>query len=162
MARASTKEEIEKIIKINQLEEEIEKEEKLLKSQILEYYKGNVSPESLLWEILPDYFVFKLHELLINFVHLKTNIAGDRIDFVFYVTGYLEFRVIVNICQIVDQILKANSDKWDPTSYTSEIIASVSNCLPLVKYKLTTINGSRTNFAKGKVNISKYLKNVNI
>ena len=162
MARAATKEEIEKIIKINQLEEEIQKEEEVLKKQILEYHKGNVSPESLLWEILPDYFVFKLPDLLINFVNLKTNIAGDRIDFVFYVTGYLDFKAIVNICQIVDQILKANSNKWDPTSYTSEIIASVSNHFPLVKYKLTTINGSGTNFAKGRVNISKYLKNVNI
>ena len=89
---------------------------------------------------------------------MKTNISGDRIDFSFYVTGHLSFTQIVNICQIVDVVIKSISDKWAPTSYKSEIIAQVTNVYPLVKYTLSTINYSGTGFAKGRVHLSKYLK----
>ena len=141
-----------------QLKKEIEAAEETLKEKVVNYFQGHISPEALVWEILPDYFVFKLPNLQIGFVCMKTNIAGDRIDFSFYVIGYLNLAAIVNICEVVDVILKSSSDKWAPTSYTSEVIAQVTNVQPLVKYKLSAINYSGTNFAKGRVHVSKYSK----
>ena len=117
-----------------------------------------MSPETLVWEIVPDYFNYKLPNLEIGFVCMKTNIAGNRIDFSFYVIGHLNLTTIVNICEAVDVVLKASSDKWAPTSYTSEVVAQVTNLQPLVKYKLSAINCSGTKFAKGNVCVSKYLK----
>ena len=140
-----------------QLKNQIEAAKETVKEKIVNYFQGHISPETLLWEILPDYFVFKLPNLQISFVCMKTNIAGDRIDFSFYVIGYLNLTSIVNICEVV-VILKSSSDKWAPTSYTSEVIAQVTNIQPLVKYKLSAINYSGTNFAKGRVHVSKYLK----
>ena len=140
-----------------QLKNQIEAAKETVKEKIVNYFQGHISPETLLWEILPDYFVFKLPNLQIGFVCMKTNIAGDRIDFSFYVIGYLNLTSIVNICEVV-VILKSSSDKWAPTSYTSEVIAQVTNIQPLVKYKLSAINYSGTNFAKGRVHVSKYLK----
>ena len=140
-----------------QLKNQIKAEEKV-KENIANYFQGHISPETILWEILPDYFVFKLPNLQISFVCMKTNITGDRIDFSFYVIGYLNLTSIVNICEVVDVILKSSSDKWAPTSYTAEVIAQVTNIQPLVKYKLSAINYSGTNFAKGRVHVSKYLK----
>ena len=141
-----------------QLKNQIEADEKTVKEKIVNYFQGHISPETLVWEILPDYFVFKLQNLQISFVCMKTNIAGDRIDFSFYVIGYLNLASIVNICEVVDVILKSSSDKWAPTSYTTEVIAQVTNVQPLVKYKLSSINYFGTNFAKGRVHVSKYLK----
>ena len=141
-----------------QLKSQIETPEEKVKEKIVNYFQGHISPETLVWEIVPDYFVFKLPNLKISFVCLKTNIAGDRIDFSFYVVGYLNITSIVNICEVVDVVLKASSDKWAPTSYTSEVIAQVTNLHPLIKYKLSAINYSGTHFAKGNVNVSKYLK----
>ena len=141
-----------------QLKSQIETAEETVKEKIVNYFQGHFSPETLVWEIVPDYFVFKLPNLKIGFVCLKTNIAGDRIDFSFYVIEYLNVTSIVNICEVVDVVLKASSDKWAPTSYTSEVIAQVTNLQPLVKYKLSAINYSGTNFAKGNVHVSKYLK----
>ena len=141
-----------------QLKSQIETSEKTVQEKIVNYFQGHISPETLVWEIVPDYFVFKLPNLEIGFVCLKTNIAGDRIDFCFYVIGHLNLTPIVNICEVVDVVLKASSDKWAPTSYTTEVIAQVTNLQPLVKYKLSAINYSVTNFAKGNVCVSKYLK----
>ena len=141
-----------------QLKSQIETAEETVKEKIVNYFQGHISPETLVWEILPDYFVYKLQNLKIGFVCLKTNIAGDRIDFSFYVIGHLNLTSIVNICEVVDVVLKASSDKWAPTSYTREVIAQVTNLQPLVKYKLSAINYSGTNFAKGNVCVSKYLK----
>ena len=107
---------------------------KQLKEKIVNYFQGHISAEVLVWEIVPDYFVYKLPNLEIGFVCLKTNIAGDSIDFSFYVIGHLNLTSIVNICEVVDVVLKASSDKWAPTSYTTEVIAQVTNLQPLVKY----------------------------
>ena len=89
---------------------------------------------------------------------MKTNISGDRIDFSFYVVDQLHFTAIANICEIVNVVLKSSSDKWAPTSYKSEIIAQVTSVRPLVKYTLSAIIYSGTDFAKGRVHLSKYLK----
>ena len=141
-----------------QLESEIEAAEKTLANKVFTYFQGPISPEALVWEIVPDYFIYKLPNINIGFVCLKTNISGDRIDFSFYVTDHLSLTAIVNICQIVDVVLKSSSDKWAPISYKSEIIAQVTNMCPLVKYTLSAINYSGTDFAKGRVHLSKYLK----
>ena len=141
-----------------QLKSQIETVEETVKEKIVNYFQGHISPETLVWKIVPDYFVFKLPNLEIGFVCLKTNIAGDRIDFLFYVIGHLNLTRIVNICEVIDVVLKASSDKWAPTSYTSEVITQVTNLQPLVKYKLSAINYSGTNFAKGNVCVLKYLK----
>ena len=141
-----------------QLESQIEATEKTLADKVFTYFEGPIRPEALVWEIVPDYFVYKLPNINIEFVCLKTNISGDRIDFSFYVIEHLNLTAIVNICQIVDVVLKSSSDKWAPTSNKSEIVAQVTNICPLVKYTLSAINYSGTNFAKGRVHLSKYLK----
>ena len=141
-----------------QLKSQIEAAEKTLVDKINTYFQHPISPEGLVWEIVPDYFIFKLPNLKINFVCIKTNIAGDRIDFSFYVIDHISLNSIVNICEVVDVVLKSISDKWSPTSYTSETIAKVTNINHLVKYKLSAINYSGTNFAKGNVFITRYLR----
>ena len=134
-----------------------EADEKEVKEKIISFFQGHISPETLVWEIVPDYFTYKLPNLRIVSVSLKTNISGDRIDFMFYVIGYIPLTSIVNISEVVDVILRSSCDKWAPTSYTTEVITQVANEHPLVKYTLPAINYSGTKLAKGNVHVLKNL-----
>ena len=140
-----------------QLKRQVEVGEELVKEKIISFFQGYVSPETLVWEIVPDYFTYKLPNLRIISVSLKTNISGDRIDFMFYVIGYIPLTSIVNISEVVDVILRSSSDKWAPTSYTTKVITQIANEQPLVKYTLSAINYSGTKLAKGNVRVLKNL-----
>ena len=140
-----------------QLKSQIETGEETVKEKIVNYFQGHISPETLVWEIVPDYFVYKLPNLRIISVSLKTSISGDRIDFMFYVIGYIPLTSIVNISEVVDVILRLSSDKWAPTSYITKVITQVANEHPLVKYTLSAINYLGTKLAKGNVHVLKNL-----
>ena len=110
-----------------------------------------------MWEIIPDYFIYKLPNLKIISTCIKTNNSGDRIDFSFFVIDYIDFPSIVNICEVFDVILKSSSDKWSLTSYSNKIITQVETAKPLIKYTLTTINSSGRSLAGRNVNKLKNL-----
>ena len=133
------------------LKDKIEEGEKELKLKIFSYFDAHITPDNLIWELLPDYFVYKLPHLKINSVVIKTNISGDRIDFSFYTIDYISVVVIVSICEIFDTTLRASSDKWDPVTYSHKTITQVSSSVPLIKYTLTAINYSGTRLAQGNV-----------
>ena len=134
-----------------QLETTISAQEEQLKTSISTYFGSEITPDKLVWEILPDYFIFKLPHLRIISTCIKTNNAGDRIDFSFFVIDYISFTEIANICQIVDVIIKSSSDKWNQCSYSTKIVAHTSPAKPLIKYTLTTINCSGVKFADRNV-----------
>ena len=125
--------------------------EEQIKECIFNYFQRNITPEKLVWEIVPDYFIYKLPNLKIISTCIKTNNSGDRIDFSFFVIDYLGFPSIANICEVFDVILKSSSDKWSPASYSTQIIAEVGTARPLIKYTLTTINCSGKNLADRNV-----------
>ena len=77
--------------------EEIKKEEEKLKSKIQNYY-GKITPDQLIWNLFPDFFIYKLTDLNIISVSLKTNAEGSRIDFAYYSKNRLNFNKITPIC----------------------------------------------------------------
>ena len=125
--------------------------EEQLKTSISNYFGSEITSDKLVWEIVPDYFVFKLPNLNIISTSIKTNNSGNKIDFSFFVIDYISFTEIANFCEIVDVIIKSNSDKRNPCSYSTKIIAETSPAKPLIKYTLTTINYSGVKLADRNV-----------
>ena len=116
-----------------QLKTTISAQEEQLKTSISTYFGSEITPDKLVWEIVPDYFIFKLPHLRIISTTIKTNNAGDRIDFSFFVIDYISFTEIAKICEIVDVIIKSSSDKWNPCSYSSKFITQTLPAKPFIK-----------------------------
>ena len=136
---------------VEEFKTKIQKDEETLKLKVLSYFDGYITPDNLIWELVPDYFVYKLPHLKINSVTIKTNTSGDRIDFSLFVIDYLPFVVIVSICEVFDTILRTSSTKWESASYSLENIAQVSSAISLVKYTITSVNYSGSRLAQGNV-----------
>ena len=95
----------------DKLKTKIEKDEETLKLKVLSFFEEYITPDNIIWELIPDYFVYKLPHLRINSVAIKTNYSGDRIDCSFYVIDYISLVVIVSICEIFDAVLRTSSLK---------------------------------------------------
>ena len=118
-----------------------------LKQSIVNVFGTEITVENLVWEIVPDYFIYKLPNLKIISCALKTNNEGNRIDFSFFVIDYISFTAIANIFEVFDTIVKSGSDKWTPCSYLTNIITQLVQNKPLIKYTLTTTNSSTQDLA---------------
>ena len=125
--------------------------EEILKQSIVNVFGSEITVENLVWEIVPDYFIYKLPNLKIISCSIKTNNEGNRIDFSFFVIDYILFTAIANIFEVFDTIVKSSSDKWSPCSYSTKIIAQILLTKPLIKYILTTINSSTQDLADKNV-----------
>ena len=113
-----------------------------LKQSIVNVFGSEITVEKIVWEIVPDYFLYKLPNLKIISCSIKTNNEGNKIDFSFFVIDYISFTAVANICEVFDVIVNSSSDKWSSCSYSTEIIAQVVQTKPLIKYNLTSINSS--------------------
>ena len=136
--------------KINEKINEITKNEKELKSKIENYF-GKVTPDQLIWNLFPDFFIYKLRELDIISVSIKTNNQGNRIDFAYYSKNRLNFDKITLICEIFDTILRASGDEWTKSSYSTEYVTSATDREPLIKYNIVTNNFLGINLANKNI-----------
>ena len=125
--------------------------EENLKQSIVNVFGSEITVENLVWEIVTDYFIYKLPNLKIISCSIKTNNEGNKIDFSFFVIDFISFTAIANIFEVFDTIVKSGSDKWSPCSYSTEIIAQLVQTKPLIKYTLTTINSSTQDLAEKNV-----------
>ena len=125
--------------------------EENLEQRIVNVFRSEITVEKLVWEVVPDYFIYKLPNLKIISCSIKTNNEGNKIDFSFFVIDYISFTAIANIFEVFDVIVKSCSDKWSPCSYSTQIIAQIVETKPLIKYTLTTINSSTQDLADKNV-----------
>ena len=139
--------------KINEKIEEIKKEEEKLKSKIQNYY-GKITPDQLIWNFFPNFFIYKLTDLNIISVSLKTNAEGSRIDFAYY---RLNFNKITAICEVFDTILNASGNEWTESTSSTDFVVSTLNQEPLIKYTITTHNKTNKNLTNKNIILIKNL-----
>ena len=142
--------------KINEKIEEIKKKEEKLKSKIQNYY-GKITPDQLIWNLFPNFFIYKLTDLNIISVSLKTNAEGSRIDFAYYSKNRLNFNKITPICEVFDTILKASGNERTESTSSTDCVVSVPNQEPLIKYTITTHNKTNKNLTNKNIILIKNL-----